>query len=84
MNMRAKVKVGSVMPYQSNGVTTQETVMFYGVSKNKYDETGLDEDNTFAKFSPSVFIQITIANPVLLDQFNPGDIFYLDFINAEK
>ena len=77
--MRAKVKVGSVIPHQSNGITTQEALYFYGVSKNKYDETGMDEDNSFAKFSPSVNFQIMIANPALLGKFASGDTFYVDF-----
>jgi hypothetical protein len=37
-----------------------------------YPDDGSDEDNTFAKFSPSVDLSITIANPALLGQFRPG------------
>ena len=44
---------------------------------------GLDEDNTFAKFSPSVDLGITIANPALWGKFAVGDKFYLDFTPAE-
>ena len=39
----------------------------------------MDEDNSFAKFSPSVNFQIMIANPALLGKFASGDTFYVDF-----
>lgn len=78
--MRAKLRVGSVTPLQSNGVTTCERLVFHGVSKSdSYPEDGSDEDNTFAKFSPSVLLDMQIANPALIGKFAPGDTFYVDF-----
>ena len=44
-----------------------------------YPADGSDEDNTFAKYSPSVELRMTVANPALLDAFKPGQVFYLDF-----
>ena len=44
---------------------------------------GSDEDNTFAKFSPSGTLELTIANPALIGKFNPGDTYYLDLTQAE-
>lgn len=84
--MRAKMKVGSVFPYRNaeTGETVSEQVTFHGVAKsNGYPADGSDEDNTFAKFSPSVNLQIVIANPALFGKLQPGDTFYVDFTPAE-
>lgn len=83
--MRAKLQVGSVFPHRNaeTGETLSETLHFHGVSKSgDYPEDGSDEDNTFAKFSPSVYLQIHIANPALFGQFEPGQKFYVDFTPA--
>lgn len=75
-NMRAKLQISSVTKHQGGN----ETLKFHGVSKpTGYGDDGLDEDNTFAKFSPSVNLEITIANPALLGQFEAGQKFYVDF-----
>lgn len=82
--MRAKMRVGFVhVNKNQEGQTVTETLMFHGVPKPKYDETGMDEDNTFAKFSPGVDLAINVANPALHGKFQVGDTFYLDFIPAE-
>lgn len=79
--MRAKLRVGAVLPLQNGeGVVTQERVTFHGVAKTSgYPEDGSDEDNTYAKFSPSALFEIVIANPALIGGFEPGDTFYVDF-----
>ena len=84
VKMRAKMKVGSVNVYRDEqGKTLSESLAFYGVSKSTpYPADGSDEDNTFAKFSPSVELRITIANPDLFGMYAPGDTFYVDFTPA--
>ena len=83
VTMRAKVRVGSVIPFQSEGVTTNERVVFHGVAKTgSYPADGSDENNTFAKFSPSVMFDMQIANPALIGKFEPGQTFYCDFTPA--
>jgi len=79
--MRAKVRVGSVLPItQHEGVTTQERLVFHGVAKTgSYPPDGSDEDNTFAKFSPSVLVDLMVANPALIGRFEPGKSYYVDF-----
>ena len=79
--MRAKMMVGSVFPRcDSEGNTANEQVTFFGVSKSSgYPADGSDEDNTFARFSPSVNLTMTIANPALFGKLAPGDAFYVDF-----
>lgn len=78
--MRAKLRVGSVIPQTSGDPPSSETVVFHGVSKSSgYPEDGSDEDNTYARFSPSAHFAIVIANPNLIGKFSPGDTFYVDF-----
>ena len=79
MNMRAKLKLDTVTRTQSG----QEILKFIAIPKpGGYGTDGLDEDNTFSKFSPSASLEITVANPALLGQFNPGESYYLDFTKA--
>lgn len=83
--MRAKVRVGSVIPQLHDGKTISEILYFHGVAKSgAYPADGSDENNTFAKFSPSVMFQMQVANPDLFGKFAPGDTFYVDFIPAPK
>lgn len=80
--MRAKLQVSSVTPVGNPG--EGEDLSFHGVSKTDgYPEDGLDEDNTFAKFSPSVDLKISVRNPALFGKFHPGQKFYVDFIETE-
>lgn len=61
-----------------------ETLKFRGVAKkDSYGPEGLDENNTFAKFSPSISLEMTVTNEALHGKFNPGDTFYLDFTPAK-
>lgn len=79
--MRAKMRVGSITPFSDgNGSVSQEKVTFHGVAKSSsYPNDGADEDNTYAKFSPSAVLDIVIANPALIGQFETGETFYVDF-----
>lgn len=78
--MRAKVRVGSINKYGDT-----EQIAFHGVAKSDgYPSDGSDENNSFAKFSPSVQFTMTIANPALVGTFEIGDTFYADFIPAPK
>jgi hypothetical protein len=77
--MRAKLQITSVTKHAGGN----ETIKFHAVAANSYAETeGLDEDNTFAKYSPSASMEILIANPALHGAFEPGQKFYVDFTPA--
>ncbi|WWT39811.1 hypothetical protein [Microcystis phage Mwe-JY25] len=80
--MRAKMRVGAVIP--GGPARETEILHFHGVAASLYPADGSDENNTFAKFSPSANLTIVIANPALIGQFAPGDTFYVDFIPAPK
>ncbi len=76
--MRAKVTVSSITK-----MTGAERVVFNAVSKcGGYPDDGSDEDNSFARWSPSASFDITIANPDLFGAFKHGDRFYVDFTPA--
>lgn len=81
--MRAKMKVTGVKPSPAEGEKVQETLTFSAVSKSEaYPEDGSDENNSFARWSPSAYLEILVANPALFGQFAVGDEFYLDFTRA--
>ena len=78
MNMRAKLKVSSVEPYPGG-----ENLSFSAVGKGEpYDEDGSDENNTYAQFTPSAELTMTVNNPNLLCKFKVGQEFYVDFTPA--
>jgi hypothetical protein len=82
--MRAKFQVSNVVQNEYDGKVNSETVCFHAVAKSgAYPEDGSDEDNTFAKFSPSASCEILITNPNLFGQFRSGQKFYVDFTLAD-
>jgi hypothetical protein len=77
--MRAKMKVLSVTTTEAPG----ETIKFSAVCKSgSYPADGTDEDNSFAKWTPSATLEMYISNPALLGKIKPGQKFYLDFTEA--
>lgn len=76
--MRAKLQVGTVT--RGNGY---EILEFNAVAAKSYPADGSDDDNTYAKYSPSAKLTLQCNNPALHGKFNPGDKFYVDFTPAE-
>lgn len=77
--MRAKLVVESVEP---NG--DSESLKMRAVSReDTYPEDGSDENNTYAKFSPSATFEILISNPDLHGKFSVGQQFYVDFTEVK-
>jgi hypothetical protein len=83
--MRAKVKITNISAYKNEaGEVQSEALTFNFPSKDgAYPADGSDEDQSFAKFSPSGALSLTIANPALIGKFAVGDKFYLDFMLVE-
>lgn len=74
--MRAKMKVTSVVSHSE----TFEELTFNAVSRNEgYPEDGSDENNTYAKWTPSAELKMSITNPELIGKFSIGQEFYVDF-----
>ena len=79
--MRAKMRVASVTKYGEP--PTQVNLTFGAVGKSDgYPPDGSDENNTFAKYTPNASLQMSIQNPALLDKFQEGQQFYVDFTPA--
>lgn len=78
--MRAKMKVSRVEMFEGGEVLTFNAVCKTGA----YPEDGSDEDNSFAKFTPTAELKMNITNPALHGKFKPGQKFYVDFSPAEK
>jgi len=77
--MRAKMKINRI-DKQYEG---QETLHLSAVARSdRYPDDGSDENNTYAKFSPSGALSLTVANPALLGKFSEGEEYYLDFTKA--
>ena len=78
--MRAKVTLTEVNLFQES-----DRIKMVPVCRSTpYPSDGSDEDNTFAKFSPSGSFELTIANPALVGQFRPGQKYYVDFTPVEE
>lgn len=86
--MRAKVRVSQVNPPSvavSPGVemAPAQTITAYPVCKSDgYPADGTDENNSYAKWSPSGKFELTITNPALSNRIKEGDEFYVDFTLA--
>lgn len=87
--MRAKFRVSSVTPPEvpvSEGITMAppQTIKAYPVARSdSYPADGSDENNTFAKWSPSGSLELTVVNPALSNKIKEGDVFYVDFTKVE-
>lgn len=78
--MRAKMRVSNIENFGPN-----ERLTFHAVAKSDgYPADGSDEDNSYARWSPSGELTLMVANPALHGKFAIGDKFYLDFTKADK
>lgn len=85
--MRAKMVVTEVnrTGYQNGPeFQMQDRIKLVAVAAKTYPADGSDEDNTYAKFSPSGELSLSIVNPALIGKIQPGQKFYLDFTLADK
>lgn len=83
--MRAKIQIGCIIENKNeDGSLNNEQFSFHGVCASNYPEDGSDEDNTFARFSPAIALNMNVANPALFGKFKQGQKFYIDFIPVEE
>ena len=83
-NMRAKFQLNSIQQFGNGKEITGEKLSFSAVAKSGgYPTDGSDEDNTYAKFTPSASCEVHVANPALFGKFIPGQKYYVDFSLAE-
>jgi len=77
--MRAKMKVDRV-DVQENFLSIHLSAV---CKRDGYPADGDDENNTFAKFTPTAELEMCITNPALFEKIKEGEEFYLDFTKAE-
>lgn len=77
--MRAKLKITAVHSFEGMDRLEMTAVC----RSDSYPEDGSDEDNTYAKFSPTAKFEISIQNPALLGKFAVGEKYYVDFTKAD-
>lgn len=78
--MRAKMQIQSVStPYEG-----AEQIKLNAVCGKPFDANGDSEDNSYARWTPSGELSLTITNPNLLGKFKPGQKFYVDFTEAAE
>ena len=84
--MRAKMRVIAVRDGGTGPTGTKcENLEFnVGYKRDGYPADGTDEDNTFALFTPSADMSMTVTNPALVGTFKVGDTFYVDFIPVDQ
>ena len=87
--MRAKVRCASVTPHmgtvgtRAEGEKFGEVLEFVAVGKSgPYPDDGADDDNTYAKYSPTASFKIDVRNPAIFGKFTIGQKFYVDFTEA--
>lgn len=73
--MRAKMSVQTVTRNGYSEIVEMSAV--YGGATN-------NEDNSFAKSTPSGSVKLQIDNKELHGAYNPGDTFYVDFTPVPK
>ena len=80
--MVAKFVVRGVV--QQGEPVSSEILKMAPVTSKPFDAEGFSEDNSFAKWTPSGNLEMTVTNPALLGRINVGDTFKLNFEKCEK
>ncbi len=83
-DMRAKFVCTDVEHFKDiDGNVTGERWKFSAVGPSHgYPTDGSDDDNTFARWSPSAGLEIYCVNPALFGKYQVGDKHYADFTKA--
>ena len=85
--MIAKIQLTNIQRDTStDGHVYGERLTFRAVGgdavENGYPQDGKDEDNSFARWTPSAELGMQISNPELFGKFAVGEKFYLNFTKA--
>ena len=75
--MRAKLKIDEVVLFEHC-----QQLRFSAIGSEVFNKDGTSEDNTFARWTPTAELRMTITNPDLHNKFKPGQTFYVDFTEA--
>jgi hypothetical protein len=59
------------------------SIRFRAVAKSDgYPADGSDENNSFARWTPTAEVNMSITNPELVGKFKEGETYYVDFSPA--
>lgn len=84
MTTRAKMQVQTVIPHDPAQNRHYEEVKLSCVCGNQpFGPNGESEDNSFARWTPTGSMQMTVTNPALFGAFKPGQKFYVDLTPTE-
>lgn len=61
-----------------------EQISMAPVCAKPFGPNGESEDNTYARYTPSGALNLTITNPDLVGTFKQGQTFYVDFSEATE
>lgn len=76
-NMIAKLKITNIKKYED---VQQEDITFRAIGRSDiYPDDGLDENNTYATWTPTADLNMVITNPSLINKFSVDDEFYVSF-----
>lgn len=81
--MRAKMVVKEIIKHSSESEPSITLSMSAVCKSDSYPDDGSDEDNTFARFTPTADLTMVINNPNLIDKFKIGKKFYVNFTSAK-
>lgn len=78
------MQVASVTPYDpANNRHFEELKLHCVCGDTAFGPNGESDDNTFARWTPTGGMSMTVTNPNLYGKFKPGKKFYVDLIPAE-
>lgn len=82
--MRAKLRIDFIQKTKDEyGNVTGLYINMSAVGKSgSYPEDGSDENNTFAKWTPSASFHAYVCNPALFGSLSKGQEFYVDFTDS--
>lgn len=60
-----------------------EVLKMRPVTSKPFDAEGVSEDNSFAKWTPSGNLEMTVSNPALFGRVKVGDNYRLTFDKCE-
>lgn len=90
MDMVAKFQVSDVVPFRHHNLQTgeldpvsHETLEFSAVTDKPFNPHGESDDNTFARWTPTGNLKMTVTNPALFGKFERGQKYYLHFTPAD-
>lgn len=69
--------------HDDDGNVTQESIQMSAVTDADYGDDGKNEDNEFARWTPSGELRFSITNPALIGSMEVGQKFYMDFTPAD-